>query len=544
MPDPELGCIREFPSPCVRLRADGAFISTMAEGSDRVRVDIGERVSLEDVVAVAGGAAVELGPEARARMEASRAVVEEKVRAGETVYGVTTGFGALADVRIEPPAAALLQERIVRSHAVAVGPLLSREEARAMLFLRAHVLALGRSGVRPLLVERMAELLNRDLVPAVPEQGSLGASGDLAPLAHLALPLLGRGAVLGPDGRPVPAGEAMARAGLSPIALEAKEGLALVNGTQGMLAVGALAAIRAAGLLRAADVAAAMTIEAALATDRPFDERLHRLRPHPGQAASAANLRRLLAGSAIVASHRESAHLVQDAYSLRCAPQVHGAARDALAYARAALEVELGSVSDNPVVLAEDGEVLSGGNFHGQPVAVPLDALAVALVGVAGISERRLYRLLDPRTSNGLPAFLVREGGLNSGFMLAQYTAASLVSESKGLAHPASVDSIPSSAGQEDHVSMGMTAARHLRAVVANAEVVVAMEALAAAQALDLRAPLRPAPGTAAARDAVRARVPFLEEDRELGADVAAAVELVRSGELAAAAEAAVGPLD
>jgi len=509
-----------------------------------VAVRLGERISLEDVVAVARGAAVELGPEARARMEASRAVVEEKVRAGETVYGVTTGFGALADVRIEPRAAALLQERIVRSHATAVGPLLAREEARAMLFLRAHVLALGRSGVRPLLVERMVELLNRDLVPAVPEQGSLGASGDLAPLAHLALPLLGRGAVLDPDGRPVPAGEAMARAGLPPIALEAKEGLALVNGTQGMLAVGALAAARAGGLLRAADVAAAMTIEAALGTDRPFDERLHRLRPHPGQAASAANLRRLLAGSGIVASHRESAHLVQDAYSLRCAPQVHGAARDALAYARAALEVELGSVSDNPVVLAEDGEVLSGGNFHGQPLAVPMDALALALVGVAGISERRLYRLLDPRASNGLPAFLVREGGLNSGFMLAQYTAASLVSESKALAHPASVDSIPSSAGQEDHVSMGMTAARHLRAVVANAEVVVAIEALAAAQALDLRAPLLAAPGTAAARDALRARVPFLEEDRELGPDLEAAVELVRSGALAAAAEAAVGPLD
>jgi histidine ammonia-lyase len=509
-----------------------------------VALRLGERISLEDVVAVARGAPVELGPEARRRMEASRAVVEGKVRAGETVYGVTTGFGALADVRIEPAAAALLQERIVRSHATAVGPFLSREEARAMLFLRAHVLALGRSGVRPLLVERMAELLNRDLVPAVPEQGSLGASGDLAPLAHLALPLLGRGAVLGPEGRPVPAGDAMAAAGLAPMALEAKEGLALVNGTQGMLAVGVLAALRAERRLREADVAAAMAIEAALGTDRPFDERLHRLRPHPGQAASAGNLRRLLAGSGIVASHRESAHLVQDAYSLRCAPQVHGAARDALAYARAALEIELGAVSDNPVVLAEDGEVLSGGNFHGQPVAVPLDALALALVGVAGISERRLYRLLDLRSSNGLPAFLVREEGLNSGFMLAQYTAASLVSESKALAHPASVDSIPSSAGQEDHVSMGMTAARHLRAIVDNAEVVVAIEALAAAQALDLRAPLRPAPGTAAARDAVRARVPFLEEDRELGADVAAAAELVRSGGLAAAAERAVGPLN
>jgi histidine ammonia-lyase len=504
-------------------------------------VRLGERIGLEDVAAVSRGAPVELGPEAVGRMRASRTLVEEKVRAGETVYGVTTGFGALAGVRIEPEEADLLQGRIVRSHAVAVGPPLSRQEARAMLFLRAHVLAMGRSGVRPLLVERMAELLNRDLVPFVPERGSLGASGDLAPLAHLALPLLGRGAFLGPDGAPLPAGPALAAAGLEPLELTAKEGLALVNGTQGMLAVGVLAAARAANLLRTADVAAAMAIEAALGTDRPFDARLHRLRPHPGQVASAANLRLLLAGSDILASHRESAHLVQDAYSLRCAPQVHGAARDALAAARAAIEIELGSVSDNPVVLAEDGEVLSGGNFHGQPVAVPLDALALAVVGLAGVSERRLYRLLDPATSNGLPPFLVRESGLNSGFMLAQYTAASLVSESKAMAHPASVDSIPSSAGQEDHVSMGMTSARHARDVVANAEIVVATEALAAAQALDLRAPLTPAPGTAAARDAIRQRAPFLEEDRELGPDVEAVTDLVQEGGLVAAAEAALG---
>ncbi|MBI2237852.1 MAG: histidine ammonia-lyase, partial [Actinobacteria bacterium] len=470
------------------------------------------------------------------------AVVEAKVAAGETVYGVTTGLGSLANVRIAPEQAAELQHGILRSHAVAVGPPLSREEARAMLLLRAHVLALGYSGVRVEIVERMIEMLNRDLVPVVPEQGSLGASGDLAPLAHLALPLIGHGEVL-VGGVRTPAAEALAATGLVPLSLRAKEGLALVNGTQGMLAVGVLAARRVADLAKAADVAAAMTIEAVLGTDRPFDERLQALRPHPGQAASAANLRRLLAGSAIVASHRESEHLVQDAYSLRCAPQVHGATREALAFAERILEVEAGSVSDNPVVLAETGEVLSGGNFHGQPVAIALDTLAAAAVSLASVSERRLFRLLDPSTNNGLPAFLVGGSGLNSGFMLIQYTAASLVSESKSLAHPAAVDSIPSSAGQEDHVSMGMTAARHARDCVGNAEVVVTMEVLAAAQGIDLRAPLEAAAGTRAARDAVREVVPFLGADRELGPDIEAVIALVRTGRLVSAVESVIGVL-
>lgn len=503
-------------------------------------IALGEPLALADVVAVARGEPVTLAPSAAERMRVARAVVEDAVARGETVYGVTTGFGSLATVRIPSEQAAELQQAIVRSHATAVGPFLAREEARAMLALRAHVLALGASGVRVELVERMVEMLNRDLVPAVPEQGSLGASGDLAPLANLALPLLGRGELLGADGRAVPAGPVLEAVGLAPLTLEAKEGLALVNGTQGMLAVGILAAERVRTLVRTADVVAAMTIEAALGSDRPFDPRLHALRPHPGQVASAANLRTLLSGSGIVASHRESPHVVQDAYSLRCAPQVHGATREALRFALGVLEVETNAVSDNPIVLA-DGEVLSGGNFHGQPVAVALDALALAVVPTASISERRLYRLLDPARNNGLPAFLVPESGLNSGFMLAQYTAASLVSECKVLAHPASVDSIASSAGQEDHVSMGMTAARHLRQVVANAEVVLALEALAAAQALDLRAPLRPAGPTAAARDAIRARVAPLERDRELGPDIAAAAELVRSGAVLRAAEEALG---
>jgi histidine ammonia-lyase len=500
-------------------------------------VSLGEPLTLEAVEGVALGAPVTLGDGARGRIRASRDVIERAVAGGEVVYGVTTGFGALADTRIDPSQAATLQRGIVTSHATAVGPDLSRVETRAMLALRAHVLALGHSGVRVELVERMVEMLNRDLIPAVPEQGSLGASGDLAPLACLALPLLGLGRVLTADGTE-PAAGALSRAGLQPLELGAKEGLALVNGTQGMLAIGIVALARAERLLRAADVVAAMTIEASLGTDTPFDERLHALRPHPGQAASAANLRSLLVDSPIRESHRESPHLVQDAYSLRCTPQVHGASRDTATHVAGVLAIEANAVSDNPIVLG-DGEVRSGGNFHGMPVAVALDALALSLVSVASISDRRLYRLLDATRSNGLPPFLVPESGLNSGFMLVQYTAASLVSECKTLAHPASVDSIPSSAGQEDHVSMGMTAARHARAIVDNAEIVVALEALGAAQALDLRAPLQAGPATRAVHDAIRARVPFVEHDRELGPDIAAAVELVRDGTLVAAA----GPL-
>jgi len=497
---------------------------------------------LADVERVALGAPVALGDGARGRIGAARDVIERAVAEGRTIYGVTTGFGALADTRIDPADASTLQHGIVTSHATAVGPDLSREEARAMLLLRAHVLALGHSGVRADVVERMVEMLNRDLIPAVPEQGSLGASGDLAPLACLALPLIGRGRVL-TDAGSEPAADALARAGLAPLLLQAKEGLALVNGTQGMLAIGILALARAEQLLRTADVVAAMSIEALLGTDAPFDELLQRLRPHPGQMASAANLRRLLADSPIRESHRDSPHLVQDAYSLRCTPQVHGASRDTAAHVEGVLGIEVNAVSDNPIVLPDADDVRSGGNFHGMPVAVAMDALALSLVSVASISDRRLYRLLDPKRSNGLPPFLVPASGLNSGFMLIQYTAASLVSEAKSLAHPASVDSIPSSAGQEDHVSMGMIAARHARAVVSNAEVVLALEALAAAQALDLRSPLTPGPATKAAHDAMRARVPFVEHDREFGEDIAAALALVRSGELADSAARAVGEL-
>lgn len=508
-----------------------------------VTVRVGEMITAEDVAAVARGEPAELADTARARMDAARAVVERKASAGETVYGVTTGLGSLANVRLAAGEIRELQHDLLRSHAVAVGSPLSRWEVRAMLLLRAHVLALGHSGVRPLLVQRLLDFLDRDLLPVVPEQGSLGASGDLAPLAHLALPLIGEGEA-SYHGERLTGEEALQRGGLEPLTLEPKEGLALVNGTQGMLAVGLLAAHRGGLLAKMADVAAAMTIEAALGTDRPFDERLQRLRPHPGQQASAANLRRLLEGSEIVASHRESTHLVQDAYSLRCAPQVHGAFRDVLGFAGRVMEIEMGSVSDNPIVLPDDDDVVSGGNFHGQPVSVALDSLALATVGLASISERRLYRLLDPATSGGLPPFLVERSGVMSGFMIVQYTAAGLVSESKSLAHPASVDSIPSSAGQEDHVSMGMTAARHARQCVRNAEVGVALEALCAAQGLELRAPLRPARATAAALAAVREAIPALTDSRAIKPDVDAVVELVRSGALLEAVQGEVGPLE
>jgi histidine ammonia-lyase len=358
-------------------------------------VAVGETLTLADVAAVADGAPVSFPDGARARVAAAREVIRAAVESGATIYGVTTGFGSLADVRIEPAQAAELQHGIVRSHATAVGAPLAREEARAMLLLRAHVLALGHSGVRPEVVDLMVDMLNQDVIPAVPQQGSLGASGDLAPLANLALPLIGHGSVLAPEGGVEPSPVAMRRAGLEPLSLEAKEGLALVNGTQGMLSVGVLAAARATSLARTADVVAAMTIEAALGTDAAFDERLQRLRPHPGQAASASNLRRLLADSPIRESHRDSPHLVQDAYSLRCAPQVHGATRDVLAFVEGILSIECNSVSDNPIVLPDDGEVRSGGNFHGMPVAIAMDALAASLVSLASISERRLYRLLD-----------------------------------------------------------------------------------------------------------------------------------------------------
>jgi histidine ammonia-lyase len=510
---------------------------------DAVKIGAGP-LSFGDVVIVARqGARVDVALEAIEAMQRSRSLVERHLAGDKAVYGVTTGIGALADVRIPHEDLQRLQRNIIRSHAAGAGDLLPVEVVRAMMLLRARALAAGYSGVRPDVVRRMVDLLNLAIHPAVPSRGSVGASGDLAQLAHVALCLTGEGMVTDGDGRhPEPAEDAFRKAGLDPLPLEAKEGIALINGTEGMLALGILAHHDAALLLATADLTAALSVEGALGTDRPFAEDLHRLRPHPGQVASADNLRRLLAGSSIVASHRESEHAVQDAYSFRCAPQVHGAARDAHAFAHDVFERELGSVVDNPVVLP-DGRVESTGNFHGQPLAHAMDFLAVALTGVGSIAERRTQWLLGHGGQRGLPPFLSTSPGLGSGYMMAQYTQAALVSECKVLGHPASLDSIPTSGSQEDHVSMGWLAGLKLRQVLDHVRTIVAIEALCAAQAIELQRPLQAGPGTAAAVRALREHVPFLEEDREVAADIAAASDLVREGALVSAAGAVVGEL-
>src|SRR5215467_5195907 len=426
----------------------------------------GEPLTIEDVVDVAlGRADVELGADVPERMRGSREIVTSAIHGPDAVYGVNTGFGALADTRVGEKDLATLQRAIVMSHAAGSGDPLNDETVRAMLLLRARTLAAGYSGVRPELPARLLELLNLGLLPVIPGKGSVGASGDLAQLAHLAQPLIGEGRLRAggsADARGRPAAEVLAEHGLEPLELAPKEGLSLVNGTEPMQALLAFSVRDADLLVQAADVACAMSVEALLGTDRPYDERVQRIRPHPGQLVSAANLRALLSGSALMASHRHSRHAVQDAYSLRCAPQVHGAVRDVLTYARAVISTELGAVVDNPVIVP-DGEVMTTGNFHGEPLAFAADMLAMAVAELASISERRVDRMLDPAFSRGLPPFLAPEAGTNSGFMLAQYTAASLVSENKVLAHPASVDTIPTSGKQEDHVSMGWTAVRKLR---------------------------------------------------------------------------------
>jgi histidine ammonia-lyase len=501
----------------------------------------GDALARSEVVAVARHQApVRIDDRVTEGMERSRKHVESHLGDEHPVYGITTGFGALADVRVEPEDLEALQHNLIRSHAAGTGPHLPAEVVRGMMLLRARTLAAGSSGVRPVLVERLVDLLNRGITPAVPSRGSVGASGDLAQLAHIALCLLGEGSVLS-DGGAEPAAEVLGRAELSPLRLEAKEGLALVNGTDGMTALGVLALHDAERLMTAADVTAALTVEAALGTDRPFAEELMELRPHPGQRDSAANLRALLEESGIVASHRDSLHAVQDPYSMRCAPQVHGAARDAAAFARDVLDRELGSVVDNPVIL-DDGRVESTGNFHGEPLAYAMDLLAVAVTGIASISERRTYWLLGPGQHRGLPPFLSTTPGLGSGYMLAQYTQAALVSECKVLGHPAALDSIPTSGTQEDHVSMGWLSGLKLREIVEHVTTVLAIEAICSAQALDLREP-EPAPATGAARAAVREAVPFLDHDRDVSADIERAVELVREGALVMAAERAAGAL-
>ena len=508
-------------------------MTTDPAGGPAIRLDASP-LSVADVVAVARHRRpVEVAPEVPERMALSRAVVERIIVDGQTVYGVTTGFGALASVRVSPSEARRLQQSLVLSHAAGMGDLVEVEVVRAMMVLRARTLAAGVSGVRPVLVEALVAMLRAGITPAVPELGSLGASGDLAPLAHVGAVLCGEGEAFGPSGERMAGADALAAAQLEPVVLEAKEGLALLNGTEGMLAHLCLAVADLDLLTRTADLACAMTVEALLGTDAAYAPELQRLRPHPGQAASAANLRRLLDGSEIVASHRPGDHAVQDAYSLRCAPQVHGATRDVVSFARGVAERELASVTDNPVVLVDPtgGRVVSTGNFHGQPLAFAADFCAIALADLASISERRTDRLMDPARSEGLPAFLAVEAGVNSGFMLAHYTAAAAVNRLRTTATPASVDSISTSGGQEDHVSMGWNAARKLRGAIADCARVLAVEILCAAQALELRR-LRPSPETRAALARLRADVPPLPVDRFLAPDLAAAERLVWSGEL------------
>ena len=505
--------------------------------TDRRLLLDGETLSLEEIRDVArGGVHVELAPEALARVERARALVD-RVAAGEAAaYGINTGFGTLAEVRIDRKDLRTLQRNLLLSHAAGVGTPLPVPEARALLLLRCNVLAKGYSGIRPRTLQLALDMLNRGVIPVVPERGSVGASGDLAPLAHLALVLIGEGEAFVGTER-LPGRAALARAGLEPVVLEAKEGLALVNGTQAMCAVGALALLRGEALTEVADLAGAMTLEGLLGSHRPFIPPIQAVRPHPGQTAVAEHLRALLRDSEIVVSHADCSK-VQDPYSLRCMPQVHGAVRDGLSYGRRVLSIEVNSATDNPLVFPGEDLIVSGGNFHGQPVSLALDVLAIACTQLSAISERRVEQLVNPALS-GLPPFLAKNSGLNSGFMIAQVTSAALVAESRILSHPASVDSIPSSAGREDHVSMGMTAALKARQVVEFTRSCLAVEVLVAAQALDFRKPLRAGRGVAAAHAAVRQVVPSMEEDREIHRDIEAVSALIDSGELLAAAHAA-----
>ena len=491
----------------------------------------GEQISLTELVVIAaGGEAVHISPVARPRVLASRKLIEEIVARDAVVYGVTTGFGKLSDVRIARSELRQLQLNLVRSHACGIGNPLSQAEVRAMMLLRANVLALGLSGVRVEVIDLLCEILNRRVCPIVPEKGSVGASGDLAPLAHLALSLIGEGEALF-EGQRMPSAEALRRVDLTPLQLEAKEGLALLNGTQAMHAVGGLALLRAQRLARLADVGGAMSLEALKGTPAAFDLRLQNARPHPGQKAVAEHLLSLMEGSEIRHSHLTDDPRVQDAYSLRCMPQVHGAVRDALMHCEQVLLIESASATDNPLVFAESGEVISGGNFHGAPLALGLDYAAIAMAELMNISERRTDRLVNPDKNEGLPPFLARQPGLQSGFMIAQVAAASLVNEARMLAHPASADNISTSGGKEDHVSMGMTSALKLRSIVDLAENLLAIELLTAAEGLEHRRPLKAGAGVERAFAAVRKIAPPLLQDRVLSGDIARVADAIRQGE-------------
>lgn len=530
---------------------DGRYPTTTALVYERAMtppIFVGAPLTLHDLVAVARHRVpVALDGDARARMVAARSAIDA-IAGGEIdaprVYGVNTGFGALAETRISPADVRTLQHNLLRSHSCGVGAPLPTDAVRAMMLLRAHVLALGHSGVRPCVVETLLAMLARGVHPVIPSQGSVGASGDLAPLAHLACVLIGEGEAEH-EGAVLPGAEALRRAGILALSLEAKEGLSLINGTQLILAVGGLALHDAESLATHADIAGAMSLEALKGSGVPFEERVVAARPHPGALATARNLRALLVRSEIAESHKHCGK-VQDPYSLRCMPQVHGASRDAFAWAREVLSREMNSVTDNPLVFATEAgaDVVSGGNFHGQPLALALDLVAMAAAELANISERRVEQLVNPALSSGLPPFLAPHTGLDSGFMIAQVTAAALVTENKVLCHPASVDSIPSSAGREDHVSMGATSATKAARVVANARMGIAIEMLVAAQGLDVRAPLRAGAGVAAAHEALRERVPTLTGDRALAPDMRVIESMICDGAVRAAAERAVDALD
>jgi len=478
-----------------------------------------------------------LAPDAREAVDRARAVVDEIVAGNKVAYAITTGVGKLSDVRIAPDQIRELQVNLVRSHAVGVGTPLSAAETRAMMLLRANSLAKGHSGVRAIVIDTLCEMLNRAVTPVVPSQGSVGASGDLAPLAHLALALIGEGECFDEKTARISSAEALKRAQVKPLVLEAKETISLINGTQAMLSVGTLALLAAETLVDTADVLGGLSCDALKGTDAAFDERIHKARPHSGQIKSAANLRHMLEGSQIRESHRTCGR-VQDAYSLRCIPQVHGAVRDTLDHCRAVFETEANSAVDNPLVFItnpddSEGDVISGGNFHGEPLAFALDFLAIALSALAGISERRVERLVNPALSEGLPPFLAPGAGLNSGFMMLQVTAAALVSENKVLAHPASVDSITTSGNKEDYVSMGMTAALKLRRIVENTRNVLAIEAMAVAQALDFLSPLKSSKSGEAAHALIRAVCPTMQHDRVMYPDLARISDLIASARIA-----------
>src|SRR5881392_412462 len=491
----------------------------------------GQTLTLTEIATVAfGEAPVKVSSSARPRVLASRKVIEDIVRRDDIVYGVSTGFGKLSDVRIPHDALAELQLNLVRSHACGIGDPLSEPEVRAMMLLRANVLALGFSGIRLEIIEMLCELLNRRVYPVIPEKGSVGASGDLAPLAHLALTLIGEGEAFF-LGERMESHKALSRAGLEPQRLEAKEGLALLNGTQAMHAVGGLALLRAKRLGCVADVSGAMTLEAVKGTPAAFDLRLQEARPHPGQKAVAKHLLSILEGSEIRESHLEDDPRIQDAYSLRCMPQLHGAVRGALSHCENVLLVESGSATDNPLVFAESGDVISGGNFHGAPLALTFDYAAIALTDLMSISERRIERLINPDMNEGLPAFLARRPGMESGFMIAHVAAATLLNEARVLAHPSSIDNVPTSGGKEDHVAMGMTGALKFRTIVDLAENLLAIELLAAAEGLEHRRPLKAGVGVERAFAAVRKIALPLTEDRALSGDIASVTDSIRRGD-------------